>query len=97
MKKSKRFKKLEKKPINMDSFFVQWPEGGLSAMDSPYDPKPSVKVRNGIIVEMDGKSIDAFDSLELYISRYSVNRDLVRKAMEIPSKDIARMIVDINV
>lgn len=97
MKRQKRFEKLEKKPINMDSFFVEWPEGGLSAMDSPYDPKPSIRIKNGVIVEMDGKTIDEFDSLELYISKYSINTDLARMAMAIPSEDIARMLVDVNV
>ncbi len=97
MKRQKRFEKLEKMPINMDSFFVQWPEGGLSAMDSPYDPKPSIRIKNGVIVEMDGKSIDEFDSIETFISRYGINKDLAYSAMGIPAEDIARMLVDVNI
>lgn len=97
MKRSKRFEKLEKQPINMDSFFVQWPEGGLSAMESPYDPKPSLVIEDDIVVEMDGKKAEAFDSIDLYISKYAINLDLANEAMAIPSEDIARMIVDINV
>ena len=54
MKRSKRFEKLEKMPINQDGFAYEWEEAGLVAMDSPYDPLPGVKVENGVIVEMDG-------------------------------------------
>lgn len=81
----------------MDTFFVEWPEGGLSAIDSPYDPKPSIRIKNGIIIEMDGKSIDDFDSIEMFISRYGINIDLARTAMSIPSEEIARMLVDVNI
>lgn len=97
MKRQKRFEKLEKRPINMDTFFVEWPEGGLSAIDSPYDPKPSIKVKNGVITEMDGKAAADFDSIEMFISRYGINVDLAQTAMSIPSEEIARMLVDVNV
>lgn len=97
MKRQKRFEKLEKRPINLDSFFVEWPEGGLSGMDSPYDPKPSIRIKNGVIVEMDGRCIDEFDSIEMFISRYAINKDLALTAMNVPSEDIARMMVDVNV
>ncbi|MGL4484108.1 MAG: propanediol/glycerol family dehydratase large subunit, partial [Anaerovoracaceae bacterium] len=52
MKRSKRFKVLEKRPINQDGFSEEWPEVGLIAMCSPYDPMPSVRVKNDVIVEM---------------------------------------------
>ena len=61
MKRSKRFELLEKRPVNQDSFMNEWPEKGFTAMASPYDPKPSLIIENGIIVEMDGKSRSEFD------------------------------------
>jgi len=97
VKRQKRFEKLEKKPINMDSFFVEWADGGLAAMDSEHDPKPSIQIIDGIVVEMDGKDMKEFDSIEMFISRYGINIDLANTAMSIPSEDIARMLVDINV
>lgn len=97
MMKSKRFEKLEKRPVNQDSFFTQWAEGGLSAMHSPYDPKPGIRVLDGEIVEMDGKTRDSFDSLELFIASYGIQTESAERAMAIPSRDIAKMIVDINV
>lgn len=46
MPQSKRFEVLAKRPVNLDGFIKEWPEYGLIAMDSPYDPKPSLKIEN---------------------------------------------------
>ncbi len=43
--KSKRFEELAKRPVNQDGFVKEWIEEGLIAMESPNDPKPSIKNR----------------------------------------------------
>ena len=48
--RSKRFEVLGNRPVNKDGYVKEWPEVGLIAMNSPLDPKPSVKVVNGKIV-----------------------------------------------
>lgn len=68
MKKSKRIETLDKRPVNKDGFINEWPEMGFVAMKSPYDPKPSVRVEDGVIVELDGKARADFD----FIDRKSV-------------------------
>ena len=95
--KSKRFQILDARPVNQDGYVQEWPEVGLIAMDSPYDPTPSIKVENGVIVEMDGKTRDQFDMLDTFIANYAIRIGNAEKAMAIDSLDIARMIVDINV
>ena len=55
MKRSKRIEALDKRPVNLDGYINEWPEMGFVAMHSPYDPKPSIKIENGKIVELDGK------------------------------------------
>ena len=55
MRRSKRFEVLDQRPVNKDGYINEWPEMGFVAMKSPYDPKPSVRVENGQIVELDGK------------------------------------------
>lgn len=97
MRTSERYKKLKGKPINQDTFFVEWPEGGLSAMNSPYDPKPSIVIKNGVIVEMDGRQKESFDSIEHFIANYGINIENAGYAMGLEAKQIARMIVDIHV
>jgi len=97
MKRSKRFEILEKRPVNQDSFSDEWEDVGLITMASPYDPEPSVKVEGGRITEMDGKSIDEFDSIDSYIARYAIDIENVEKCMKMSELDIAKDIVDINV
>ena len=97
MKRQKRFEELEKRPIQLDTFVKEWPEEGFVAMMGPNDPKPSVKVENGKIVEMDGKKREDFDLIDLYIAKYGINIDNVEKVMNMDSTKIARMLVDPNV
>lgn len=97
MKRQKRFEELEKRPIHQDTFVKEWPEEGFVAMMGPNDPKPSVKVENGKIVEMDGKKREDFDLIDLYIAKYGINVDNVEKVMNMDSTKIARMLVDPNV
>lgn len=97
MKRSKRFEKLEKMPINEDGFSYEWPEVGLIAMESPYDPVPSVKVEDGVIVEMDGIKREDFDSLDKFIADYGIDVANAEASMAIDSLEIARMLVDIHV
>ena len=97
MKRSKRFEKLDQMPINLDGIIEEWEEAGLTAMKSKYDPKPSIKVDNGIIIELDGKAREHFDSLDYFIADYGIDKSYAEEAMRIPSLDIARMLVDINV
>ena len=44
-KRQKRFEVLAERPVNKDGFIKEWVEVGLVAMDSPNDPKPSIKIQ----------------------------------------------------
>ncbi|MDW7669955.1 MAG: propanediol/glycerol family dehydratase large subunit, partial [Bacillota bacterium] len=95
--RSKRFEVLENRPVNQDGFIEDWVEVGLVAMDSKYDPKPSVKVVNGEIVELDGKKKEEFDMLDSFIAKYSINTKKAEEVCAMDSVKIARMLVDINI
>lgn len=94
--RSKRFEALEKRPINQDVFMEEWAEKGFVAMSSPYDPKPSIKVENGIITELDGKKRDDFDFIDYFIADYSIDKNMAEEAMDIDSLKFARLMVDIQ-
>lgn len=96
-RRHKRFEVLEKRPVNQDGFVTEWPEEGMIAMGSPNDPRPSIKVENGKIVEMDGRPRSQFDMIERFIADYAINTAVAEKMMAIDSREIAKMIVDINV
>ena len=95
--RSKRFETLDARSVNLDGFINEWPEMGFVAMHSPYDPKPSATVRNGVIVELDGKTREEFDFLDRFIADYAIQIDRVEEMMKIPSVEIARKVVDISV
>lgn len=97
MKRSKRFELLDQRDVNKDGYIDEWPEKGFIAMKSPYDPKPSVRVENGIIVEMDGKERKDFDFIDQFIADYAIRVDRAEESMKRSSLEIARMIVDIHV
>lgn len=95
--RSKRFEVLANRPVNQDGFVKEWAEVGLIAMDSPNDPKPSIKVVNGKVVELDGKKREDFDMLDVFIADYAIRLNNVEKVMATDSLEIARKLVDINV
>lgn len=96
-KRQKRFEVLDARDVNKDGFVTEWPEVGLIAMGSPNDPEPSIKVQNGVVVEMDGKKREEFDFNELFIANYAINHEVAEQMMALSSVDIARKVVDINV
>lgn len=75
MKRSKRFEVLDNRPVNKDGYINEWPEMGFVAMKSPYDPKPSIRVENGSITEMDGRTREQFDMLDQFIADYAINAE----------------------
>lgn len=69
----------------------------MIAMDSPNDPKPSIKIENGKVTELDGKKRDDFDMLDSFIADYAIKLDRAEEVIKMDSTQLARMLVDINV
>lgn len=97
MPRSKRFELLAQRAVNKDSCIHEWPEMGLVNMESSFDPKPSLKIEDGRVKEMDGKRQKDFDVIDHFIIEHALNLKKAREAMSIDSSDIARMILDIHV
>ena len=94
---SKRFDARAARPINRDSFIQEWPETGLVLMFGPADPSPGIRVRDGRIVELDGKAERDFDMLDRFIALHAIDAATAEESMALPAVEIARMLVDINV
>jgi propanediol dehydratase large subunit len=97
VKRSKRFEILDQRPVHQDGFIKEWPEAGLVAMEGPEDPKPSVKIENGKIVELDGKKREDFDMLDQFIADHTLDVDIIEDVMAQDSRELAHKIVDVNV
>ncbi|EAD6481533.1 propanediol/glycerol family dehydratase large subunit [Listeria monocytogenes] len=95
--KSKRFEELAKRPVNQDGFVKEWIEEGLIAMESRNDPKPSIKIENGKVVEMDSKKLADFDLIDHFIAKYGVDLSRAEEVMQMDSVKLANMLCDPNV
>ena len=96
-KRQKRFEVLEQRAVNKDGFIKEWDEVGLVAMDSPYDPKPGLKIENGKVVEMDGIPCAEFDMIDAFIANHCIDVNVAGEAMATDSLEFAKKLVDINV
>jgi propanediol dehydratase large subunit len=92
-----RFRVLNAKPVNLDGFSVADPDLGLVAMHSPHDPTPSLVVRDGVVVELDGRAADEFDVIDEFIARHGIDLAVAAEAMALDDVELARMAVDVNV
>ncbi|KRM97675.1 propanediol/glycerol family dehydratase large subunit [Loigolactobacillus rennini] len=97
MKRQQRFAELEKRPVHLDGFVKEWPEEGFIAMMGPNDPKPSIKIENGVVTELDGKKRDDFDLIDLYIAKYGIDLEHAEEVVKMDSVKIANMLCDPNV
>lgn len=97
MENTKRFIHTEGKPVNKDVITKPFHEIGFVTAGAPADPNPSIKVENGQVVEMDGKKREDFDSLDYFIADYGIDRSITEDVMKRSSKELARLLIDINV
>ncbi|MBC8336195.1 MAG: propanediol/glycerol family dehydratase large subunit [Anaerolineales bacterium] len=94
---SRRFKLLEEREVNRETFVEPWPEAGLIVADSPADPQPGLRIEAGRVIELDGRLRAKFDILDYFIADNGLDLAAAEIAMATPSIDIARKLVDINV
>jgi propanediol dehydratase large subunit len=87
---------LADRAVNKDGFIKEWIDVGLVAMNSPNDPKPGIRIENGMVVELDGKKRDDFDLIDYFIADHSIDKTVANEAMAIDCVKFARMLVDIN-
>ncbi|MDT7675402.1 MAG: propanediol dehydratase large subunit [Pseudonocardiales bacterium] len=93
-RRSLRTEMLEDRPVNLDGFVEEWPEKGLVAMESDFDPAPGVRVENGEIVELDGRARADFDFMDTFIANHAIDVATAEASTALPSDLIARMLID---
>ncbi|MBW1979611.1 MAG: propanediol/glycerol family dehydratase large subunit [Deltaproteobacteria bacterium] len=96
-RRQKRFQVLAERAVNKDGFIKEWIEVGLVAMDSPNDPTPGIKIENGKVMELDGKSRRDFDMIDTWIADHCIDTSVAEEAMAVDSLKFAQMLVDIHV
>ena len=92
-----RIRFMDQQAVNLDGFAVANPALGLIALASPGDPPPSIRVVDGIVVELDGKTADQFDSIDAFIAARGLDVEVAETAMAMADVELARLAVDPNV
>ena len=91
---SARSEFLAARPVNEDNLVPEEPSLGLVAFCSPSDPEPSLRIADGRVIELDGKSEAEFDMLDEFIARHGLDLAVAEEAMAVETVAFARMIVD---
>jgi len=95
--RSKRFLSREGRELRRELLIAPEPELGLVAMNGPGDPEPSLEVKDGRIVEIDGRSEAEFDVLDHFVARHGIDLEAAREAAGLDDAELARRLVDVDV
>lgn len=93
----KRFDEWDARALKSDKFAVKDPEKGFSAFKGAADPKAALVIKAGKVISMDGVGSAEFDIIDAFIATYQIDPNIAQEAMAIPSDELARMLVDMNV
>jgi propanediol dehydratase large subunit len=86
---SRRAREREAQPVRKDTTIHEWPEVGLVLMRGPADPPATVRVRNGRVVELDGRPEEDFDSIDRFIARHAIDAGVAEEAMAVAPLEMA--------
>src|SRR6059058_2439895 len=95
--RSRRFVERERRELRREVLIKPDPELGLVAMNGPNDPEPGLKLEEGRVVWLDGRSEEEFDAIDHFIARHGMDVEIAAEAMAIDDTDLARRLVDIDV
>ncbi len=93
----KRFSDWDERPLRLDKFAAEDASHGFAAFKSPHDPAPGLIVGGNSVASMDGVAAVDFDMIDAFIARYHIDPKIAPEAMAMPSLQVARMLVDMNV
>jgi propanediol dehydratase large subunit len=93
----KRFSDWDERPLRLDRFAAEDAGHGFAAFAGTADPKPGLVIAGGRVVAMDGVAERDFDMIDRFVARHHLDPEIAPAAMAIPSSELARMLVDLNV
>jgi propanediol dehydratase large subunit len=93
----RRFAEWDSRPLRLDKFAAEDASNGFSSFSSPADPKPSLTIESGRVTVLDGVGEADFDMIDFFVARHHIDPQVAPEAMALPSQEIARQLVDMNV
>lgn len=88
---------MDQQRVNLDGFAHEDPGLGLVALRAPRDPEPSLVVRDGSVLEMDGRAAEEFDAIDAMVATHGIDVSVAAEAMALDDTDFARLFVDPSV
>ncbi len=95
--RSARFARREETDLRRELLVEPWPELGLVASDGPSDPEPELVVEDGIVLRFDGRDAAELDVIDRFLVAHGLDLEIAGEAMALPTEQLARMLVDIDV
>ncbi len=92
-----RYDLWDERQLARDRFAVDDPEHGFCAADSPHDPRPSLVIEDGRVVELDGVRAADFDMIDEFIALHYFDLSVAAEAMALDSAVFAKMLLDMAV
>jgi len=89
-----RIRFMDEQRVNLDGFAREDPSLGLVALRSPYDPDPSLVVRDGVVVELDGRPATGFDAIDAFVAAHGIDLSVATESMGLDDTTAARLFVD---
>jgi propanediol dehydratase large subunit len=89
-----RIRFMDAQRVNLDGFAREDPSLGLVALRSPEDPEPSLVIRDGVVVELDGRPAAEFDTIDAFIAARGIDLSVAGEAMALDDVAAARLFVD---
>ena len=86
-----RVRFMDAQRVNLDGFAVEDPALGLIALRSPADPEPSLVIRDGRVVELDGTAEEDFDAIDAFLAAHGLDLAVAEEAMSLPDTAFARL------
>jgi propanediol dehydratase large subunit len=71
-------------------------ELGLVAANGPNDPEPSLELRDGVVVELDGRRAEDWDVIDRFVARWGIDPAAAEEAAALDDREIARRLVDVD-
>jgi len=95
--RSRRFVERERRELRREVLITPDPALGLVAMNGPNDPEPGLKIEQGRVVLLDGRSEEEFDAIDHFIAGHGLDLEEAAEAMALDEAELARRLVDIDV
>jgi len=94
--RSARYASREQRELRLEVLIEPHAELGLVAANGPNDPEPSLELRDGAVIELDGRRAEDWDVIDHFLARWGIDPAAAGEAAALDDREIARRLVDVD-